>query len=159
MNFFKTVVDCVAVSEQWGADLKKLRLILNATDFDEEVKWGAPLKDDKKVLVNAQASVVGRICCCLRCRVYRVRKSVALPIPLSSGVTENGSQVDRAWCAAWLAISIDITISVNRGNTPKVRIQYFRALRKKALFDQVDHALRRLTLVYRVRHHSFEACT
>ena len=63
MKFYITVVDCVAVSGQRGAELTNLRLILNATEIVAEVKWGAPLKDNKKIQVNAQASVFGRICC------------------------------------------------------------------------------------------------
>ncbi len=82
MKRFKTVDDYISGSEQWGAELTKLREILNSTGLTEEVKWGAPcytydgknvigmagfksyvglwfhqgslLKDDKKVLVNAQ---------------------------------------------------------------------------------------------------------
>ena len=61
MKFYITVVDCVAVSGQRGTELRNLRLILNATEIFAEVKWGAPLKDNKKILVNAQASVFGKI--------------------------------------------------------------------------------------------------
>ena len=82
MKRFKTVDDYVKGSESWQAELVRLREILNATPLKEEVKWGAPcytydgknvvgigafksyvglwfhqgalLKDDKKVLINAQ---------------------------------------------------------------------------------------------------------
>ena len=78
----KTVDDYIASSDQWGAELKKIRAILAATELKEEVKWGAPcytydgknvvgmagfktyfglwfhqgalLKDDQQVLINAQ---------------------------------------------------------------------------------------------------------
>ena len=39
----------------------KLPLILNAIELIEEVQWGARPKDNKKILVNAQASVFGKI--------------------------------------------------------------------------------------------------
>ena len=82
MNRYKTVDDYIAASDQWGTELAKLRAILSATELTEEVKWGAPcytydgknvvgmagfksyvglwfhqgalLKDDQKVLINAQ---------------------------------------------------------------------------------------------------------
>ena len=82
MKRYKTVDDYVAASDQWGPELAKIRDILNGTDLKEEVKWGAPcytcdgknvvgmagfksyfglwfhqgalLKDDQKVLINAQ---------------------------------------------------------------------------------------------------------
>ena len=82
MKRFKTVDDYISGSEQWSTELTKLREILNSTGLTEEVKWGAPcytcdgknvigmagfksyvglwfhqgalLKDDKKVLINAQ---------------------------------------------------------------------------------------------------------
>lgn len=82
MNRYKTVDDYIAASDQWGKELKQLRAILNATELVEEIKRGAPcytydgknvvgmagfksyiglwfhqgalLKDDQKVLINAQ---------------------------------------------------------------------------------------------------------
>ena len=82
MKRHKTVDDYIASSDQWGAELKKIRGILAATDLVEEVKWGAPcytydgknvvgmagfksyfglwfhqgalLKDGQNVLINAQ---------------------------------------------------------------------------------------------------------
>jgi len=82
MKRYKTVDDYIDGSENWQDELRQLRDILNATELTEEVKWGGPcytydgknvvgigafksylglwfhqgalLKDDKKVLVNAQ---------------------------------------------------------------------------------------------------------
>lgn len=82
MNTSKTVDSYIATSDQWGAELAKLRDILTATELSETVKWGAPcytydgknvvglagfksyfglwfhqgalLKDDEGVLMNAQ---------------------------------------------------------------------------------------------------------
>lgn len=82
MKRHKSVEDYIASSDQWGAELKKLRAILSATELAEEIKWGAPcytydgknvvgmaafksyfglwfhqgalLEDDQKVLINAQ---------------------------------------------------------------------------------------------------------
>ena len=82
MKRYKSVDDYIAGAETWQPELKKLREILRATVLTEEVKWGAPcytykgknlvglaafkdwvclwfhqgglLKDDSKVLVNAQ---------------------------------------------------------------------------------------------------------
>jgi uncharacterized protein YdeI (YjbR/CyaY-like superfamily) len=82
MKRYKTVDDYIAASDQWDAELTKIRSILTSTDLTEEVKWGAPcytydgrnvvgmagfksyfglwfhqgalLKDDQKVLINAQ---------------------------------------------------------------------------------------------------------
>ncbi|MGI9262900.1 MAG: DUF1801 domain-containing protein, partial [Woeseiaceae bacterium] len=38
----KTVEDYIDASDQWSAELTKLRSILTATELTEEVKWGAP---------------------------------------------------------------------------------------------------------------------
>ena len=85
MKRCKSVDDYINASESWQAELRQLRDILNATELTEEVKWGAPcytydgknvvgmsgfksyvglwfhqgalLKDDNKVLVNAQEGV------------------------------------------------------------------------------------------------------
>lgn len=82
MKRHKTVDDYIANADQWQEELERLREILNATSLTEEVKWGAPcytykgknvvglaafkgwvclwfhqgalLRDDSKVLVNAQ---------------------------------------------------------------------------------------------------------
>ena len=82
MKRYKTVDDYVAASDQWGNELSKIRDILAGTELTEEVKWGAPcytydgknvvgiagfksyfglwfhqgalLKDEQKVLINAQ---------------------------------------------------------------------------------------------------------
>ena len=82
MKRHKTVDDYIAASDEWGPELGKIRKILAATELVEEVKWGAPcytydnknvvgmagfksyfglwfhqgalLKDDQKVLINAQ---------------------------------------------------------------------------------------------------------
>lgn len=82
MKRYKSVDDYVNSNAQWHDELVKLRKILNATELEETVKWGAPcytydgknlvglgafksfftlwffqgavLKDKKKVLVNAQ---------------------------------------------------------------------------------------------------------
>lgn len=82
MKRYKTVDDYIANADTWQAELKRLREILNATALTEDVKWGAPcytykgknivglaafkgwaclwfhqgalLKDDSKVLMNAQ---------------------------------------------------------------------------------------------------------
>ena len=82
MKRYETVDDYVSASEQWGAELSRLREILLSTDLVEEVKWGAPcytydgknvvgmagfksyfglwfhqgalLADKEKVLINAQ---------------------------------------------------------------------------------------------------------
>lgn len=82
MNRAKSVDDYIKSSENWQDELNQLREILNSTELAEEIKWGAPcytclgknvvgigafksylglwfhqgalLKDDKKVLVNAQ---------------------------------------------------------------------------------------------------------
>ena len=82
MKRYKTVDDYVANGGEWQDELKRLRLILQSTPLTEEVKWGAPcytyggknvvglaafkgwvclwfhqgalLKDDSKVLINAQ---------------------------------------------------------------------------------------------------------
>lgn len=78
----KTVDGYIAKNEAWSAELKKLREILLSTGVDESVKWGMPsygahgknivglgafknhfclwfhqgalLKDEKKILINAQ---------------------------------------------------------------------------------------------------------
>ena len=82
MKNAKSVDDYIKKEERWPAELKKLRAILLATPLEETVKWGAPcytykgknvvglvgfkdwftlwfhqgaqLKDEKKVLINAQ---------------------------------------------------------------------------------------------------------
>lgn len=82
MKRYKTVEDYIANADAWQAELKRLREILNSTALNEEVKWGAPcythkgknvvglaafkdwvclwfhqgalLKDENKILVNAQ---------------------------------------------------------------------------------------------------------
>ena len=83
MKRHKTVDDYIEASDQWASELTRLRAILNTTGLTEEVKWGAPcycyagknivgmagfksyvglwfhqgalLKDEQKVLINAQA--------------------------------------------------------------------------------------------------------
>jgi len=85
MKRYKSVDDYIKGSEQWRDELAQLREILASTELTEEVKWGAPcytfdgknvvgiggfksyvglwfhqgalLKDDKKVLINAQEGV------------------------------------------------------------------------------------------------------
>jgi uncharacterized protein YdeI (YjbR/CyaY-like superfamily) len=85
MKRAKSVDDYIRSSKCWQVELKRLREILNATELTEEVKWGAPcytyngknvigigafkayvglwfhqgalLKDENKVLVNAQEGV------------------------------------------------------------------------------------------------------
>jgi uncharacterized protein YdeI (YjbR/CyaY-like superfamily) len=85
MKRAKSVDEYIRTSENWQAELKQLRDILEGTDLTEEVKWGAPcytyddknvvglgafksylglwfhrgalLTDDKKVLINAQEGV------------------------------------------------------------------------------------------------------
>jgi len=82
MKRHKTVDDYINASEQWGSELARIRRILKATELTEDVKWGGPcytfdgknvvgmagfksyfglwfhqgalLKDDQKVLINAQ---------------------------------------------------------------------------------------------------------
>lgn len=82
MKRHKTVDDYIKGTDQWRDELKELRQVLNACGLTEEVKWGAPcytragknvvgmagfksyfglwfhqgalLKEDKKVLINAQ---------------------------------------------------------------------------------------------------------
>lgn len=82
MKRFSSVDEYIKNAEQWRDELVTLREILRATELEEEVKWGAPcytfnganvvglssfksyfglwfhqgalLKDDKKLLVNAQ---------------------------------------------------------------------------------------------------------
>jgi uncharacterized protein YdeI (YjbR/CyaY-like superfamily) len=82
MERYKTVDDYIDGSRLWGAELAKIRGILQSTELTEEVKWGAPcytyggknvvgmagfksyfglwfhqgalLKDDQEVLINAQ---------------------------------------------------------------------------------------------------------
>jgi uncharacterized protein YdeI (YjbR/CyaY-like superfamily) len=82
MKRFKSVDDYIANADPWQQELARLRTILQATSLTEEVKWGAPcytykgknivglaafkgwvclwfhqgalLRDDSKVLVNAQ---------------------------------------------------------------------------------------------------------
>lgn len=82
MKRYKTVDDYIENAKLWQDELKRLREILNATELTEDVKWGGPcytyneqnvvgiggfksyfglwfhqgalLKDDKKVLINAQ---------------------------------------------------------------------------------------------------------
>lgn len=82
MKRFKSVDDYIANADAWQQELARLRTILQATSLTEEVKWGAPcytykgknivglaafkgwvclwfhqgalLRDDSKVLVNAQ---------------------------------------------------------------------------------------------------------
>ena len=82
MKRHKTVDDYINASEQWGSELARIRKILKATALTEDVKWGGPcytfdgknvvgmagfksyfglwfhqgalLKDDQKVLINAQ---------------------------------------------------------------------------------------------------------
>jgi uncharacterized protein YdeI (YjbR/CyaY-like superfamily) len=82
MKRHKTVDDYIRFADTWQSELKALRKILNSTELTEEVKWGAPcytydgknvvgmagfkayvglwfhqgalLKDDRKILVNAQ---------------------------------------------------------------------------------------------------------
>ncbi len=82
MKRFKTVDEYIDSNEQWRDELVTLRKILNTTELKETVKWGAPcytidgknlvglgafksfftlwffqdalLKDEKKVLINAQ---------------------------------------------------------------------------------------------------------
>lgn len=85
MKRYKSVDDYIEGSETWQSELRQLRQILNSTELTEEVKWGAPcytydgknvigvgafksylglwfhqgalLRDDKKVLINAQEGV------------------------------------------------------------------------------------------------------
>jgi len=85
MKRYKTVDDYIDGSENWQDELRTLRKILSSTELQEEVKWGAPcytyagknvvgigafkaylglwfyqgalLKDDQKVLINAQEGV------------------------------------------------------------------------------------------------------
>lgn len=85
MKRAKSVDDYINSSESWRSELKQLREILNAMSLTEKIKWGAPcytcegknivgvaafnsyvglwfyqgalLKDDRKVLVNAQEGV------------------------------------------------------------------------------------------------------
>jgi uncharacterized protein YdeI (YjbR/CyaY-like superfamily) len=85
MKRHKSVDDYINAAESWQAELRQLRDILNDTQLTEAVKWGAPcytydgknvvgmcsfksyvglwfhqgalLKDDNKVLVNAQEGV------------------------------------------------------------------------------------------------------
>jgi uncharacterized protein YdeI (YjbR/CyaY-like superfamily) len=85
MKRYKTVIDYIDGSENWQDELRTLRNILSSTELQEEVKWGAPcytyagknvvgigafkaylglwfyqgalLKDDQKVLINAQEGV------------------------------------------------------------------------------------------------------
>ena len=82
MKRYKTVDDYIDGNEMWPDELRRLREILLSTDLVEEVKWGAPcytfngknivgigafksyfglwffkgaaLKDEQKVLINAQ---------------------------------------------------------------------------------------------------------
>lgn len=82
MKRHKTVDEYIEAAGQWADELAKLRGILNATELNEEVKWGAPcftyegknvvgmaafksyvglwfhqgalLKDQQNVLINAQ---------------------------------------------------------------------------------------------------------
>jgi len=82
MKRYKTVDDYIKNAKLWQPELKRLREILQSTDLTEEVKWGGPcytfdgqnlvgiggfksyfglwfhqgalLKDEKKVLINAQ---------------------------------------------------------------------------------------------------------
>lgn len=82
MKRHKTVDDYISHAGNWQAELRRLRIILQATPLSEEVKWGAPcythngknvvglaafkawvclwfhqgalLRDDSKVLINAQ---------------------------------------------------------------------------------------------------------
>ena len=85
MKRYKTVDAYIDGSEQWRGVLRTLRQVLNSTGLNEEVKWGAPcytykgknivgigsfksyaglwfhqgalLKDESKVLINAQEGV------------------------------------------------------------------------------------------------------
>jgi len=85
MKRHKSVDDYIQSSAQWRNELAQLRSVLVSTELTEEVKWGAPcytfdgknvvgiggfksyvglwfhqgalLKDDKKVLINAQEGV------------------------------------------------------------------------------------------------------
>jgi len=82
MKRYKSVDDDIDGAEQWQAELKQLRKILNSTKLEEEVKWDAPcytfngknivgrgafksyvgrwlfhsalLEDEQEVLMNAQ---------------------------------------------------------------------------------------------------------
>lgn len=85
MKRAKSVDDYVDQSDQWRDEIRRLREILRSTNLLEEIKWGAPcytckgknvvglgafksyfglwfhqgalLKDDQKVLINAQEGV------------------------------------------------------------------------------------------------------
>lgn len=43
MKKTKTVDEYIADAEQWGAELSRLREIINRTELEETLKWGAPV--------------------------------------------------------------------------------------------------------------------
>ena len=49
-----SVDEYISDTSNWQGELKRLREILRSTELEEDVKWGALLKDDIHVLMNAQ---------------------------------------------------------------------------------------------------------
>jgi len=59
---YKTVDEYVAKADNWQAELKRLREILNSTTLTEEVKWGAPCYTHKGKNVVGLAAFKGWVC-------------------------------------------------------------------------------------------------
>ena len=85
MKRYKTVDDYIDNADNWQAELKRLREILNSTALTEDVRWGAPCYTHKGKNVVGLASFKGWVCLWLHQGTLLKDDSKVLPM-ITAGI-------------------------------------------------------------------------
>lgn len=178
MKRYKTADEFYANAENWNEELNQLRDILTSTELEETVKWGAPcytldgknvigvggfksyfglwfhqgalLKDERKVLVNAQEGTTKAL------RQWRFEDARAIdPKLIKSYVSEaidnqrNGREI-KADRNKELLVPEELAAALSKNKKAAAQFEEMTKGKKREYCDHISSAKREETKVSRI---------